>query len=60
MTSGRSLAGLIVERGGDCAARPSAAVDRVEAARIARVHAGEATTLSMEEVERTVRDELDF
>jgi hypothetical protein len=32
----------------------------VIAERIARVHAGEATTLSMEEVERTVRDELDF
>jgi hypothetical protein len=30
------------------------------AERIARVHAGEATTLSMEEVERTVRDDLDF
>lgn len=32
----------------------------VIAGRIARVHAGEATTLTMEEVERTVRDELDF
>jgi hypothetical protein len=30
------------------------------AERIARVHSGEATTLSMEEVERTVREELDF
>jgi hypothetical protein len=30
------------------------------AERIARVHAGEATTLSMEEVERSVRDDLDF
>jgi hypothetical protein len=28
--------------------------------RIARVHWGQATTLSIEEVERTVRDELDF
>jgi hypothetical protein len=32
----------------------------VIAERIARVHSGQATTLSMEEVERTVRDELDF
>jgi hypothetical protein len=30
------------------------------AERIARVHAGNAATLSMEEVERTVREELDF
>jgi hypothetical protein len=30
------------------------------AERIARVHSGEVTTLSMEEVERTVREELDF
>jgi hypothetical protein len=30
------------------------------AERIARVHTGDAATLSMEEVERTVRDELDF
>jgi hypothetical protein len=38
------------------------AADRhaVIAERIARVHAGEATTLSMEEVERTIREELDF
>jgi hypothetical protein len=32
----------------------------VIAERIARVHSGQVTTLSMEEVERTVRDELDF
>jgi hypothetical protein len=32
----------------------------VIAERIARVHSGQATTLSIEEVERTVRDELDF
>jgi hypothetical protein len=30
------------------------------AERIARVHAGKAATLTMEEVERTVREELDF
>jgi hypothetical protein len=30
------------------------------AERIARVHSGDAGTLSMEEVERTVRDDLDF
>jgi hypothetical protein len=42
--------------------RDETAADRhvVIAERIARVHAGEATTLSMEEVERTVREELDF
>jgi hypothetical protein len=32
----------------------------VIAERIARVHSGKAATLSMTEVERTVRDELDF
>jgi uncharacterized membrane protein len=30
------------------------------AERIARVHTGDAATLSMDEVERTVRDDLDF
>jgi hypothetical protein len=30
------------------------------AQRIARVHSGEATTLSMDEVERTIREDLDF
>jgi hypothetical protein len=30
------------------------------AERIARVHSGEAGTISMEEVERTVREELNF
>jgi len=30
------------------------------AERVARVHSGAAGTLSMEEVERTVRDDLDF
>jgi hypothetical protein len=42
--------------------RDETAADRhaVIAERIARVHGGEVTTLSMEEVERTIREELDF
>jgi hypothetical protein len=42
--------------------REERAADRhaMVAERIARVHKGETTTLSMEEVERTIREELDF
>ena len=42
--------------------REETAPDRhtIVAARVARVHAGVAATLSMEEVEQSLRDDLDF
>ena len=52
----------VAEALGRLPAREEAIEPRQEiiAQRVARVHAGEAATLSLDEVERTIRAELDF